>query len=491
MEFQWYSDVIIRRLDVTKEIVFEVFDWNAVLSHRKIGNAKVELSGVPPNGQHYELKLDDEEGVLNVFVKILKPQFGEVASTLLPKAVKLRSLRLHLDRTNYHPGEVIRGHLILRFPKRTTMTEISIGIKMRVDLNEVLWSVPLGFSGMFFNFEDKVKIATNATYEAGLHVFAFQFLLPKNCLTSTKEYTQCAVKVIFKKASLMRYIPLQNIIVSPPFELLSPQLCPFGLPHDSCPAPLQGISATFNPSPPKYVFSNKPFDVDVTLLNESNATLSKFRVDLVILKVCFCYNKPKNKWYSVKLADRPASKDLSSKHRLEPGQSLPIQVQLSSWSPDMEIYSVPPEMQPQTMQVFHHLLISAELKSTGKRVVCLRHPVFLLHEKMFREGGLDSHNSDLEPARLRITQVLDLPTQLSLMAPSLGIGNFGYRYIPGYKQDHISSPEDVFIGESLSDHAFHQLLPLPLRKESTGKTLITSAVPDSNPPMDFPRDILH
>lgn len=499
LQCQWYTDIIIRRLDVTKEIVFDVFDWNAVLSHRKIGTAQVDLSGVPPNGQNYELKLDDDEGVLKVFVKILMPQFNEIAPSYWPKIEKLTSSRVHLDRANYHPGEVVRGHLIIRLRKRTTMAEISIQVAMRIDLNEIIWSVPSPYVSKLHNFVERVKIGRkDDTYEAGLHVFAFQFLLPKNCLTNSAGHSICKMTVIMKRSTLKLEIPEQPILVTPPYDLLTPQVCPYGLPHDSCPEPLQGIVATFNPAPPKLIYTNKPFDLDVTLFNDSNIALSKFRVDLVVVRICFSYADKSNKCHTSKLVDRPASKELDSKIRLEPGQSLPIQVKLTTDSSlDIDIYSVPPEMQPQTMQVFHHLLITAKNKTTGKRAVCLRHPVFVLDERMYREGGLDTHLPDLEPAKLRVAQVLDLPTQLSLMAPSMHVGMFGYRYLPGIHKDHISNPQNAFVGDSLPDHSFSQLPTASLKKKSRGVfsenlPLVTSAVPDRNPPIDsYPRDILH
>ena len=493
LERQWYSDVILRQLDVTKEIVFDVFDWNAVLSHRKIGKAKLELSGVPPNGQHYELKLDDNEGVLNVFVKILWPQSVETKSE--SKTLALYPLRMHLERTVYHPGEVIRGHLILNLKKRTKLAEISIEASMKIDLRNEYIAIQR-HPYLFYAFYDKVKVgAPNTEYEAGLHVFAFQFLLPEKCLTHSSWNVECLFEaVVVKKPGKTLTISRQRIMVAPVYDLLSPQVCTLGLPHDLCPEPLQGIVATFNPAPPKYIFSRDPFVLDVTLLNDSNATLSKFRVDLVAVRVLFCHEEKKNKWHSSKVVYQPASAELNPKLRLEHGQSMPIQVQVP-FGPgyDADIFSVPPEMQPQTLQVFHHLLISAKDKTTGKRVVCVRHPVFVLNKRMLREGGLDNHMPDLEPAKLRVSQVLDLSTRLSLMVPSQGIGNFRYRDVPGLESAYLARFEDVLIGDSLSDDSFYQLPPVSnlAREPPSMYPYMTSAIPGPQTAMECPRDLLH
>lgn len=498
-EYQWYSDAIIRRLDVTKAMVFEVFDWNAVLSHRKIGKAKLELSDVPSNGQHYELKLDENEGVLNVFVKILWPQVEEsIAETpvfpqQLGKTVKLPTLRMHLERTNYHPGEVIRGHIILILKKATKMAEISIEAWMKVNMSSDI-IVPASYTSYFYNFYDKVTIGDpHVPYEAGPHVFAFQFLLPEHCVTHSLSH--CVIRATLRKKSSGTFAaPVQRVMVTPPYDLLSPRVCPFGLPHDSCPEPLQGIVATFNPAAPKLIYPNKPFYLDVTLLNDSNATLSKFRVDIVVIRIGHCYQEKKNKWHSTKVLFRPASLELSSKLRLEPGQSLPIQAQINfGVGFDTGICSIPPEMQPQTIQVFHHLVISAKHKTTDKRVVCLRHPVFVLDQRMFREGGLDSHMPDLESAKIKVTQVPDLPTRLSLMAPSMNIGTFSYRYVPGFTTQYLNCFEDVLIGDSLSDQSFYELPTLSNLKKIPPSELpsITSAIPDAQAALKYPRDLLH
>lgn len=86
-------------------ISLRLVDHNRILKNEPLGNAEIDVARIVPGvGVDMWLPLNTK-GEIRVFVTATPLIF----SPPKPKSERLHSLRLLLERTNYFPGETVRG----------------------------------------------------------------------------------------------------------------------------------------------------------------------------------------------------------------------------------------------------------------------------------------------------------------------------------------------------------------------------------------------
>lgn len=110
---QWHEEFIFTLPDSSPVISLMLLDWNRIFKNVPLGMCVLEPSKVTPNvGLDMWLPLDTQ-GEIHLFVQ--STQLAAAPSK--PKALRLGSFRMNIERVVYFPGEAVRGAIMYNVGK--------------------------------------------------------------------------------------------------------------------------------------------------------------------------------------------------------------------------------------------------------------------------------------------------------------------------------------------------------------------------------------
>jgi hypothetical protein len=460
---------------------FKIFDWNAVSKNKKLGKCHLALKDVPSGGSYFDLDIEGGGGTLCVFAKVLVAVKIEAGNPHIRKGARLR---LHLERIVYHPGELIRGHIVINLHKPKHLQRLVINFEGKLDgrcLCKDAFVVPNLSITHACNFVEEDVLLPIGTY-----VWPFEFLLPEKLPSTTNRNWLAIVQYHILafgqfKGNVGANMAHQPIGIVPALHLMTPSLPTRGngllIPTYSK-EPINVVWTRF----PKTFFIDKKFSIECRVDNKTTGlTLTDFKFSFKICIIHTYQPTGTNKWLADSHTEAMSTLTLSS-IKLTTGNTAELKSELSE---DLvffylrSAFSVPPDSFS-ALELYHYVELVATNQS-GHDIICDRKPFFFSHSRFDREDGpIPPPSADLLPARFQVAKLTNLKECLPLLAPSHAVQLNTDMQIPGQQanwwQDLATAVSPV-----LTHAQFTELPALNIKKAISS---ITHYAEPSNPPWD-------
>ena len=173
---QWHREFILGLESSHSKLELRVLDWNRVLSN-KSGSVVVDLSKLRIGTFYDEWRPLDTQGELHIMIHI------SPLTILSPHSLnlKLQKYRIHLESSEYYPGQTLRGYFVMSSSKSFKFSHIKLIVEgaSRTDL-PLYYAVSLFLARAGTLAGDPDDRTVVHSLGDGFFIFPFEFVLPLN-----------------------------------------------------------------------------------------------------------------------------------------------------------------------------------------------------------------------------------------------------------------------------------------------------------------------
>lgn len=393
---QYGIELLLRLPSDTESICLKLKDWNEYLKDKNLGVVVLPLNKISKQA-NVENHTIDGGGTL----KLCTRHLGTIPGLPGPRPVEeLPKVRIHLEHTIYHPGEVVRGYLVF------TDVPQMVGEKGRVYLGTWSHYCNIHYLSIAQQFE-----ATRG----GSRIWGFQFLIPKTIPTRYNSKNPGAVDLSIDPPSDPQMTLLTKLIIMPIYDGLEPNLSPRRKEKNAF-APTR-LSVTWGDIP-KVLNQEKKHSLTFKLVN--SGFVPEFMKSLTVafgrqeidteLREEGVYSREYMRRWKIAGLDRV---------RLDPCESRELRFAIDAMDSQKDLPrepSAPFEVSGDIHECNYFLEVSVE-PPTGDRFVVDRKPIFWTSESLTRAAP-PNYEITMKPHRFYASTIDEPDSVYSYMAPS-------------------------------------------------------------------------
>lgn len=271
------------------KLELRVLDWNRFASNKSLGSVVVDVSKLRIGTFYDEWRPMDTQGELHVLIHLSR------LHTPSPQALnlKLPKCRIHLEQSEYYPGQTLRGCFVMSTSKKFKMSYIMLtieGASSTYWLNHIGRALVLASNGLLVGDLNPGWQSKVHSIGEGLHLMPFECALP---LTLPHTYNSGApphVNTIGTNVNLYRVIA--NIGV--PGEINRVHYAPFRVLAHPMHAVLDPNVFTVTPSTkdapvhvniegPSVAWTGEQYSLNVTIRNNSGTAIDHVLIRLKMI----------------------------------------------------------------------------------------------------------------------------------------------------------------------------------------------------------------